>query len=94
MMDEAKTGRNEAFRQRTQAAALRIIRLYQQLPCTGEAEVLGKQLLRWLPITGRRAGRAPAPSTMPSYVSAWRKLTKHNFGSTLLAKLALCPKYG
>lgn len=46
MANEAKAARNEAFRQRTQAAALRIIRLYQQLPRTGEAEVLGKQLLR------------------------------------------------
>jgi four helix bundle protein len=35
-----------AFRQRTKAAALRIIKLYQSLPPTGEAQVLGKQLLR------------------------------------------------
>ncbi|RYY18871.1 MAG: four helix bundle protein [Cytophagaceae bacterium] len=46
MANEAKAARNEAFRQRTQAAALRVIRLYQQLPRTGEAEVLGKHLLR------------------------------------------------
>jgi four helix bundle protein len=35
-----------AFRQRTKNAALRVIRLYQNLPSTGEAQVLGKQLLR------------------------------------------------
>ena len=35
-----------AFRQRTKMAALRVIRLYQSLPQTGEAQVLGKQLLR------------------------------------------------
>jgi four helix bundle protein len=42
----APATRNEVFRQRTQAAALRIIALYQQLPRRGEAEILGKQLLR------------------------------------------------
>jgi four helix bundle protein len=37
---------NEDLRGRTKHAALRVIRLYQQLPRTGEASVLGKQLLR------------------------------------------------
>lgn len=37
---------NTAMRDRTKAAALRIIRLYQQLPRSGEAEVIGRQLLR------------------------------------------------
>jgi four helix bundle protein len=35
-----------AFRQRTKLAALRVIKLYQGLPHSGEAQVLGKQLLR------------------------------------------------
>ena len=35
-----------AFRPRTKAAALRVIKLYQSLPQTGEAPVVGKQLLR------------------------------------------------
>ena len=35
-----------AFRQRTKVAALRVIKLYQKLPTSGEAQVLGKQLLR------------------------------------------------
>ncbi|MCC3155865.1 four helix bundle protein [Hymenobacter sp. 15J16-1T3B] len=37
---------NEDLRTRTKQAALRVIRLFQQLPRTGEASVLGKQLLR------------------------------------------------
>ncbi|MDU0370759.1 four helix bundle protein [Hymenobacter endophyticus] len=37
---------NEDIRVRTKQASLRIIRLFQQLPRTGEAVVLGKQLLR------------------------------------------------
>ncbi|HEX8330210.1 MAG TPA: four helix bundle protein [Hymenobacter sp.] len=37
---------NEALRTRTKGASLRIIRLFQQLPRTGEAQILGKQLLR------------------------------------------------
>ncbi|WP_229748898.1 four helix bundle protein [Hymenobacter frigidus] len=41
-----KAALNEAFRNRTKAAALRVIRLYQRLPHSGEANVLGKQLLR------------------------------------------------
>ena len=37
---------NELLRARTEEASLRVIRLFQQLPRTGEANVLGKQLLR------------------------------------------------
>ncbi|HEX8503754.1 MAG TPA: four helix bundle protein [Hymenobacter sp.] len=44
-MDD-KTAFVEAFRLRTKAASLRVIRLYQQLPHTGEAQIIGKQLLR------------------------------------------------
>jgi TIGR02436 family protein len=36
----------EALKQRLKQFALRIIKLYQALPHTGEAQVLGKQLLR------------------------------------------------
>jgi four helix bundle protein len=36
----------EAFKKRTKAMALRIIKMYQQLPNTGEAQVIGKQVLR------------------------------------------------
>ncbi|UOQ80880.1 MULTISPECIES: four helix bundle protein [Hymenobacter] len=37
---------NEDIRTRTKQALLRVIRLFQQLPRTGEADILGKQLLR------------------------------------------------
>ena len=46
MNADEKAALNEAFRGRTKAAAPRVIRLYQRLPRTGDAEVLGKQLLR------------------------------------------------
>ncbi|WP_460610014.1 four helix bundle protein [Hymenobacter terrigena] len=45
-MDSSKVDFVNAFRQRTKAAALRVIKLYQSLPSTGEAQVLGKKLLR------------------------------------------------
>ena len=41
-----KTHFVEYFRQRTKTVALRIIKLYQSLPRTTEAQVIGKQLLR------------------------------------------------
>jgi len=36
----------EAFKQRLKLFALRAIKLYQALPKTGEAQIIGKQLLR------------------------------------------------
>jgi len=39
-------GFREMFRQRLKQFALRIIKLFQALPKTGEAQVIGKQLLR------------------------------------------------
>ena len=74
MVDDAKIGRNEAFRQRTQAAALRIIRLYQQLPRTGEAEVLGKQLLR----------------SATSVAANYRASCRARSGGEYYAKLCVC----
>ncbi|UOQ97232.1 four helix bundle protein [Hymenobacter sp. 5317J-9] len=46
MDSSTKVGFINTFRQRTKTAALRVIRLYQSLPQTGEAQVVGKQLLR------------------------------------------------
>ena len=74
MGNEAKNARNEAFRQRTQAAALRIIRLYQQLPRTGEAEVLGKQLLR----------------SATSVAANYRASCRARSGAEYYAKLCVC----
>ncbi len=36
----------EKLKERTKTVALRIIRLYQSLPKSGEAQVLGKQIIR------------------------------------------------
>ena len=74
MINEAKARRNDAFRQRTQAAALRIIRLYQQLPRTGEAEVLGKQLLR----------------SATSVAANYRASCRARSGGEYYAKLCIC----
>lgn len=41
-----ETSKQEELRERTKSFALRIIRLYQRLPHSPEAQVLGKQLLR------------------------------------------------
>lgn len=74
MEDEAKAARNEAFRQRTQAAALRVIKLYQQLPKRGEAEVLGKQLLR----------------SATSVAANYRASCRARSGAEYFAKLSIC----
>ncbi|WP_324677703.1 four helix bundle protein [Hymenobacter sp. GOD-10R] len=69
-----KAEQNEAFRVRTKAAALRVIRLYQQLPRSGEAEILGKQLLR------------SATSVAANYRAACRGRSAAEF----FAKLSIC----
>jgi len=74
MADEAKAARNESFRQRTQAAALRVIKLYQQLPRSGEAEVIGKQLLR----------------SATSVAANYRASCRARSGPEYFAKLCIC----
>ncbi|GAB3294558.1 four helix bundle protein [Hymenobacter humi] len=69
-----KAALNEAFRNRTKAAALRVIRLYQQLPRTGDAQVLGKQLLRC------------ATSVAANYRAACRGRSAAEF----FAKISIC----
>ena len=69
-----KAALNEAFRNRTKAAALRVIRLYQRLPRTGEADILGKQLLR------------SATSVAANYRAACRGRSAAEF----FAKLSIC----
>ena len=69
-----KAALNEAFRNRTKAAALRIIRLYQRLPRSGEADVLGKQLLRC------------ATSVAANYRAACRGRSAAEF----FAKISIC----
>jgi hypothetical protein len=58
---DGNLSRQEEVRNRTKRFALRIIRLFQHLPRTTEAQVLGKQLLRSGTSVGanyRAAGRA------------------------------------
>ena len=58
---EQKPSQQEELRNRTRRFALRIIRLFQHLPRSTEAQVLGKQLLRSGTSVGanyRAAGRA------------------------------------
>ncbi len=73
-MRDAKSAFVEAFRTRTKTAALRVTRLYQQLPRTGEAEVIGKQLLR------------SATSVAANYRAACRGRS----GAEWYAKLCIC----
>ena len=72
-MDD-KASFNQAFRDRTKAAALRVIRLFQQLPRTGEAQILGKQLLR------------SATSVAANYRAACRGRS----GAEWFAKMSIC----
>ena len=74
MTSEEKAVRNESFRQRTQDAALRIIRLYQQSPRSGEAEVVGKQLLR----------------SATSVAANYRASCRARSGAEYFAKLSIC----
>jgi four helix bundle protein len=63
--DDELTTPQEELRHRTKEFAYRVIRLFRSLPCTTEAQVIGKQLLR--AATGvaanyRAAGRARSPA--------------------------------
>ncbi|SHK47866.1 four helix bundle protein [Hymenobacter psychrotolerans] len=75
MMDiDDKAARNEAFRNRTKVAALRIIQVVEQLPRTPAADVLGKQILR------------SATSVAANYRAACRGRSAAEF----FAKLSIC----
>ena len=63
-----------AFKQRTKNAALRIIRLYQSLPRTGEAQIVGKQLLR----------------SATSVAANYRAVCRARSGNEQFAKLCIC----
>ena len=57
------------LRQRTRAFALRIIRLYQALPKTGEAKVIGSQLLRAGTSVGAHVAEACRAKSRADFVS-------------------------
>ena len=61
----------EQFKKRTKSFALRIIRLFQALPKTEEAKIIGKQLLR------------SATSVAANYRAACRARSKAEFYSKL-----------
>ena len=62
------------FRQRTKSAALRVIRLYQGLPHTADAQVIGKQLLR----------------SATSVAANYRAVCRARSGKEQYAKLCIC----
>ena len=64
----------EEMRQRTKAAALRIIRLHKALPATEEARIIGRQLLR------------SATSVGANYRAACRGRSRAEY----FAKLCIC----
>jgi four helix bundle protein len=74
MTKEEKAAYNEAFRNRTKAAALRVIQVAEQVPKTPAAEVLAKQLLR------------SATSVAANYRAACRGRSAAEF----FAKLCIC----
>ncbi|MCR5887888.1 four helix bundle protein [Hymenobacter sp. J193] len=65
---------NEDLRACTKQAALRVIRLFQQMPRTGEAYVLGKQLLR----------------AATSVAANFRAACRGRSGAEWYAKLCIC----
>jgi four helix bundle protein len=47
MTDEVPPSLPEQFKNRTKSFAIRIVKLYRALPTTGEANVIGNQILRF-----------------------------------------------
>jgi four helix bundle protein len=71
-MADSQASRREELRQPTKRFALRIIRLFQHLPRSTEAQVLGKQLLRSGTSVGanyRAAGRSRSKAEFVSKIA-------------------------
>ena len=79
------------LKNRTKAYALRIIRLYQALPKSGEAQVIGKQILRSGTSVGahyREACRAKSPADFISKIEgACKNWMKQDIGSNFLQRV-------
>jgi len=71
MEREEKIAFNEALRSRTKLFALRVIKLFQALPKTGESQILGKQLVR------------SATSVAANYRAVCRSRSKAEFTSKM-----------
>ena len=80
---------------RTKAFALRVIRLYTALPKSGEAQVIGKQLLRSGTSVGaqyREATRARSVAEFVSKIqSALQELEETSYWLELLTDSAILP---
>src|SRR5262245_6724806 len=83
------------LKNRTKAYALRIIKLYQALPTSGEAQVLGKQILRSGTSIGaqyREACRAKTPVDFTNKMEgSLQELDETGYWLELLAKSKLMP---
>jgi hypothetical protein len=83
---------NDDLIERTKRFALRVIRLFVSLPKTGEAQVLGKQLLRSGTSVGapiaRPIGHAVGPSLLPNAATRSAKSKNPPIGSNSWKKAA------
>lgn len=83
------------LRERTKKFALRIIKVYQSLPKTGEAQVLGKQVLRSGTSVGaqyREACRAKSPADFVNMMGgALKELDETAFWLELLVEGGIVP---
>ncbi len=80
-----KVEKIEALKLRTKQLSLRVVKLFQALPKTEEARIMGKQLLRSATSVAanyRAACRARShrQSFLAKYLLLLRRLTKHYFG--------------
>jgi len=83
------------LKNRTKAFALQIIRLYQNLPISGEAQVLGKQILRSGTSIGaqyREACRAKSPADFINKMEgSLQELDETGYWLELLAESNIMP---
>ena len=83
------------LKNRTKAFALRIIRLYQALPKSGEAQVIGKQILRSGTSVGahyREACRAKSPADFISKIEGGlQELDETGYWLELLTESSIVP---
>ncbi len=82
------------LRGRTKAFALRVIRLYRNLPKTTEAQVLGRQVLRSGTSVGAHYCEAKRARSTPEFVSklggALQELSETTYWLELLTESGLC----
>lgn len=83
------------LRNRTKTYALRIIKLYQTLPTSGEAQVIGKQILRSGTSVGaqyREACRAKSPADFISKMEgSLQELDETGYWLELLSESEIMP---